>query len=542
MPKLQIGTTLKLGRRLGMELQGGLALYRAGMIGGAGPEAVLKTARALRDFGSYSGAVEIAALRHGQLPAIADDFGVITYAELADQTDRLANLFLARGYGSETKLGIMCRNSRWPLLASFAATRAGMTVVFLNTGFSARQTQEVAAREDIQLLVHDEGLTEAVAGVEPADGRLVCSTRDPGDDQLAALIATGRPGRPPVPAKPGRVVLLTSGTTGTPKGAPRSDPKGLVLPGSVLQRMPFKAQEATVVAPPLFHGTGLLIALLTIGLGSKLILRQRFDPAQTVADVEEHRATGLCVVPIMLQRILALDDAGGLGARLNSLRVIFSAGARLPVEVAQRATDLLGDVIYNLYGSTEVALATMATPDDLRAAPLSVGRPLLGARVRILDDDARPVPAGQVGRIFVGSLTPFEGYTGGGNKEIIDGLLSTGDLGHFDGEGRLYVDGRDDEMIISGGENVFPKEVEELLVTHPRIVDAAAIGVDDAEFGQRLRAFVVAADGAAVSETEVKDFVKQNLARYKVPREVVVIDEIPRNPTGKVLKRVLAER
>jgi fatty-acyl-CoA synthase len=532
---------LRVARRIGMELRGGRALYRAGMIGGSSPRVIAGTIRALRDFGSYSGAVEIAALRHGDLPAVADDFGEISYSELLEQTDRLANVFLTRGYDANTKIGIMCRNSRWPLLASFAATRAGMTVVFLNTGFSARQTQEVATREGVQLLIHDDGLSDAVAGFQAPDGSIVCGTARAQDDQLAALIATGRPGRPPVPAKPGRVVLLTSGTTGTPKGAPRSDPKGLVLPGSVLERMPFRSREATVVAPPMFHGTGLLIALLTLGLGSKLIVRQRFDARQVVEDIEANRATGLCVVPVMLQRILALEDAGELAQRLGSLRVIFSAGARLPVEVAQRASDLLGDVVYNLYGSTEVALATMSTPADFRQAPLSVGKTLLGARVEVLDEHGRPLPRGQVGRIFVGTLTPFEGYTGGGNKEIIDGLLSTGDLGHFDADGRLYVDGRDDEMIVSGGENVFPKEVEELLVTHPKIVDAAAIGVEDEEFGQRLRAFVVVAEGETVEAAEVQDFVKENLARYKVPRDVVVIEEIPRNPTGKVLKRMLAE-
>jgi fatty-acyl-CoA synthase len=203
--------------------------------------------------------------------------------------------------------------------------------------------------------------------------------------------------------------------------------------------------------------------------------------------------------------------------------------------------DVLGEVIYNLYGSTEVALATMTTPQDVRAAPTSVGKPLLGSRIRILDDRGRELPQGQTGRIFVGTVTPFEGYTGGGGKEIIDGMLSTGDVGHFDAEGRLYIDGRDDEMIVSGGENVFPREVEELLATHPAIADAAVIGVEDPDFGQRLRAFVVTRPGQEVSAEEVQAFVKENLARFKVPREVVFMDDLPRNPTGKVLKRELAQ-
>jgi fatty-acyl-CoA synthase len=241
----------------------------------------------------------------------------------------------------------------------------------------------------------------------------------------------------------------------------------------------------------------------------------------------------------MLQRVLGLGDDTVRSYDTTSLRAIFCAGSQLPAAVATAAQDLLGEVVYNLYGSTEVALATMATPSDIREAPTSVGKPMLGCRIKIFDDNGRQVPAPGTGRIFVGAATQFEGYTGGGTKEFIDGLMASGDVGHFDDKGRLYIDGRDDDMIVSGGENVFPAEVEELLVTHPAIVEASAIGVDDEEFGKRLRAFVVTVEGTEVSEAEVKQFVKDNLARYKVPREVVFLDELPRNPTGKVLKRDL---
>jgi len=302
-----------------------------------------------------------------------------------------------------------------------------------------------------------------------------------------------------------------------------------------------KAREATVVAPPLYHGTGLVIALLTVALGSKLVLRRKFDPAQFLDDIEAHEATGVCVVPVMLQRVLALGDDEVRARDLSSLRVAFCAGSQLPADVAIKFMDLAGDVIYNLYGSTEVAVATLATPEDIRAAPASVGKPALGSRVKIVDDAGNELSQGEKGRIFVGTNMPFEGYTGGGGKEIIDGLLSTGDVGHFDENGRLYIDGRDDEMIVSGGENVFPREVEELLVTHPAVADVAVIGVEDADFGQRLRAFAVKAAGAEVSEEELQTFVKDNLARYKVPREVVFLDDLPRNPTGKILKRELAK-
>jgi fatty-acyl-CoA synthase len=259
-------------------------------------------------------------------------------------------------------------------------------------------------------------------------------------------------------------------------------------------------------------------------------------------DIETHRATAVCVVPVMLQRVLALGDQEIRRRDLSSLRVVFSAGSQLPAEVARRTTHLLGDVIYNLYGTTEASIATLATPVDVRAAPSSVGKPALGSRVRILDDQGHELPRGAIGRIFVGAVSPFEGYTGGGSKETVDGLISTGDVGHFDPAGRLYVDGRDDEMIVSGGENVFPREVEELLLAHAAIADAGAIGVDDEDFGQHLRAFVVLRHGRRVSAEQLQTYVKDNLARYKAPREVIFLDELPRNPTGKILKRELLAR
>jgi acyl-CoA synthetase (AMP-forming)/AMP-acid ligase II len=203
--------------------------------------------------------------------------------------------------------------------------------------------------------------------------------------------------------------------------------------------------------------------------------------------------------------------------------------------------DAFGDTLYNLYGSTEVAWASIATPEDMRAAPGTAGKPPRGTVVRLYDERGVEVPRGATGRIFVGNEMLFEGYTGGGSKDVIDGLMATGDVGRFDDAGRLFVEGRDDEMIVSGGENVFPQEVEDLLARHPAVAEAAAIGVEDDQFGQRLRAFVVLEKGRQASEDELKGYVKQHLARYKVPREIVLLDSLPRNATGKVLKRELKE-
>jgi fatty-acyl-CoA synthase len=239
----------------------------------------------------------------------------------------------------------------------------------------------------------------------------------------------------------------------------------------------------------------------------------------------------------MLQRIMALPEETLAAYDLSGVKVVASSGSALPGDLAIQWMDHFGDHLYNIYGSTEVAYASIATPTDLREAPSAAGRPPYATVVRILDDEGREVPTGETGRIFVGNGLLFDGYTGGGHKEVVDGLMATGDVGHFDADGRLHVEGRDDDMIVSGGENVFPQEVENCLMRHDAVTDVAAIGVDDPDFGKRLRAFVVT--GREVSEQELKDHVKDNLARYKVPREIVFLDELPRNATGKVLKREL---
>jgi fatty-acyl-CoA synthase len=297
-----------------------------------------------------------------------------------------------------------------------------------------------------------------------------------------------------------------------------------------------------MIAAPLFHSWGFLHFILSLPTVATMVLRPRFDPEDTLRAVAEHRARVLAVVPVMMQRIVALPDEVKRRYDLSSLEVTAASGSSLPGELATEWMDEFGDNLYNLYGSTEVAWASIATPEDMRAAPGTAGRPPRGTVIRIVDEDEKDVEPGETGRIFIGNQLAFEGYTGGGDKEHLGDLLSSGDVGHFDEDGRLFIDGRDDEMIVSGGENVFPREIEDLLADHEAVDEAAAIGVDDEDFGQRLLAFVVKAEGKDISEEDLKGYVKQNLARYKVPREIVFVDELPRNATGKVLKRELAER
>ena len=534
-----LGAATRLAGRAGDELFFVASCARAGMIGAEPPLKVLAGLRAYERFGPLGGACTIAALRHGERPGLVDERGSLTFVELNRRANALANAWRSHGLRAGDGVAILARNHRGFMDATFACAKAGARAIYLNTDFAGPQIREVSAREGTRMLVHDDEYSGLLDGLDPPLGRWRAWADEPGDDTLDALIDAGDDSDPPKPASVSSVVILTSGTTGTPKGASRAQPRSLAPAGAILSKVPFRAGEATVNSAPMYHALGFLHAILAIGLGSTLVVRRRFKPELVLEDLERHRATALVVVPVMLQRLL---DEGVEDRDLSALRIVFVAGSQLGGELCTRAMQAFGPVIYNLYGTTEVSYATIATPEDLEAEPACVGQPPRGSVVKILDESGRELPAGQTGRIFVGNASAFEGYTGGGSKETIDGLMSTGDVGHFDIAGRLFVDGRDDEMIVSGGENVFPREIEELLARHPAIADAAAIGVPDDDWGHRLRAFVVPRASEELSEDDVKQYVRDNLARYKVPREVVFLEELPRNPTGKVLKRELAAR
>jgi fatty-acyl-CoA synthase len=474
--------------------------------------------------------------------AIIDDEGTMTFRELDDAVNAVANALVSMGVNGGNGVAILARNHRWFLIANYACARVGARTILLNTEFSGPQIADVADREGARLLIYDDEYAKAVsqANFELGKLRAFVETLD-GDETLAQVISRSSREPAPKPSKHSSLIILTSGTTGTPKGANRSQPPTLAPVGGVLSHVPFRSGEVTDLPSPMFHALGYLHATLAMTLGSTLVLRRRFRPMTVIEDIEKHRATALVVVPVMLSRILDALDGADRSYDLSSLRIVFVSGSQLGAELATRATKRLGPVIYNLYGSTEIAFASIARPQDLEINPATVGPIVKGAKVKIFDDQGIEVPQGQIGRIFVGNFFPFEGYTGGGGKQIIDGLLSSGDMGYFDDNGLLYVTGRDDEMIVSGGENVFPAEVEDLISGHPEVIEATALGVEDQEYGARLRAFVVKQQDSDLDEDGVKSYVKEHLARYKVPREVIFLDELPRNPTGKILKRELRE-
>jgi fatty-acyl-CoA synthase len=424
----------------------------------------------------------------------------------------------------------------------FATGKIGAKLLLMNTGFAKPQFAEVVEREGADTLVYDEEFSEILGQVPDSIPRYLAWTDgdDHAHDTLESLIKSASTEDLPHPKTVGGLVLLTSGTTGTPKGAARQVSSPFAA-AQFLDRVPLGLNERTFFGAPLFHGTGLSQFLLTLALGSTTITRRKFDPRKTLEMLEEYKCETLVLVPTMLQRLLQLGDDEIKKFDTGALKVIFLAGSAVAPEVGNHAMELFGDVVYNLYGSTEVAVASVATPEDWKRAPGTVGKVPVGCKVHIYgEDDNRITEPNVTGRIFVGSGLKFSGYTGGGSKDEIDGLLSAGDVGHFDESGLLFIDGRDDDMIVSGGENVFPAEVENLLVEHKDIADAAVVGIDDEDFGKRLKAFIVLRDGASLSEDDVKGHVKSELARYKVPRDVEFVDELPRNATGKLLRKELA--
>jgi fatty-acyl-CoA synthase len=541
--KRLLGTGTKLAVRAGDEAYFARACFRAGVFGLESPRRLARIVRAIERHGLLASSIEIGAIRHPDRVAIRDERGQLSYRELHEHVNAVANGLRARGLRAGDGVAILVRNHRGFLEAVFGAILCGARVILLNTSFAGPQLREVAEREGTDLLVYDDEFAAIVEGVEPRYGRFRAWVDEPGQsdgDTLDALIAGASVTSPPKAGRPAKLVILTSGTTGTPKGAPRDEPRSLSIVGGLLSRIPLRAGETTELTTPMFHTLGLAGVALGLALGSTMVVHRRFDPEVTLDSLAANHATAMVAVPVMLQRIVELGEAEITSRDLRSLRVIFVSGSAIGPSLVRRATGAFGPVIYNLYGSTEVAEATIATPDDLALDPATVGRPPRGTVVKILGDDGTELPTGETGRIFVGNNAQFEGYSGGGHKEQIEGLMSSGDVGHFDERGLLFIDGRDDEMIVSGGENVFPAEVEHLLAEHDAIVEAAAIGVDDDRIGQRLKVFVVVRDGASLTEDEVRDYVRQNLATYKVPREVVFLDQLPRNPTGKVLKRTLS--
>jgi acyl-CoA synthetase (AMP-forming)/AMP-acid ligase II len=485
----------------------------------------------------------IAAARCPDRPGLIDDTGTLTWKQLNDQCNAFAVALQALPGGTPTTIGIMCRNHRGFVEAFAAANKIGADVLLLNTSFAGPALAEVVDREGVDAVVYDEEFTASVdraLAENPSCVRIVGWTEDPTahEHTVDKLVSAHLGERPAKSTRTGTLILLTSGTTGTPKGAKHSG-GGIHEVKAILDRVPWRAEEATVVVAPMFHAWGFGQLVLSAMLACTIVTRRKFDPEATLELVDRHEATGLSVVPVMFDRIMELPDEVRSRYSGASLRFANASGSRMRPDVVTAFMDQFGDVIYNNYNATEAGMIATATPADLRAAPDTAGTAAEGTEIRILDDEFQQVPVGATGQIYVRNSTQFDGYTSGNTKAFHDGFMASGDVGYLDTDGRLFVVGRDDEMIVSGGENVYPIEVEKTLTAHPDVNEAAVLGVDDERYGQRLAAFVVLRKGSSANADTLKQHVRENLANYKVPREIAFLDEVPRSSTGKVVRKEL---
>ena len=524
-------------------------LARAGLIAPLRPDKYVRMGLVVRRYGiSATVGLGLAAARRPEGVGLVDELGSLTWGELGRRSDALATgiarMRTPSGRPVRT-VAILCRNHRGFVDALGAVTKLGANALLLNTGFSGPQLADVVAREKAELVIYDEEFAGLVEHARTEVGdllELVAWQDEPGGEveSLDRVIAASQGARPAKPESSGKVILLTSGTTGTPKGAARGADGGTDAMAAMLDRIPWRSGESVVIAAPMFHAWGFGQLVIAATLACTVVTRRRFDPEATLEMVRSSGATGLGVVPVMIERIMELPtDVLDRYPLKGQLRFVTASGSRMRGDAVLAFMDRFGDTIYNSYNATEAGLISTAVPEDLRVAPDTAGKPVVGTELRILDDADHEVPDGEVGRITVRSGFQFSGYTSGDTKTFLDDYMVSGDVGRVDEDGRLYVVGRDDEMIVSGGENVYPLEVEETLNAHPGVREAAVIGVDDEKFGQRLAAYVAREPGSEVSADDLRAHVKSQLAGYKVPRDVEFVDELPRNASGKVMKREL---
>lgn len=541
----QSSLLVNMGEAHSLQLSVVRTMIASGVVRASRPDRGIRQLNSLAKWGfTLAGGLGAAAARSPAHIASIDEIGTTTYGDMAERTTRIATGLAAVGFTKDSKFAVLARNHTAMVECMVAASKLGADLVLLNTGLAARAIGEIISHNTIDAIFVDDDLEPQVRYLPANIPRI--STRPNSAmshrRSIEQFVTAGAAGSPVAPPKqPGRLVVLTSGTTGTPKGARRPTPPGFGAIAAMLSRMPLRRDEVMLLSAPLFHAWGLAALQVSTPLLATVVLMERFDAEECLKTIEQQRCTVMILVPVMLQRILQLPASVINRYDTSSLKVVASSGSPIPGGSALKFMDTFGDVLYNFYGSTEVSWATIADPTDLRVAPTSAGRPPLGTRIAILGQDGHPLPIGAVGRIFVGNDMLFDGYTNAASPAIEDQLMDTGDLGYLDANGRLFVAGRDDEMIISGGENVFPRPVEEAIALLPQVADVAVVGVPDPEFGQRLAAFVVQADGAALDEAMVKDYVRNRLSRFSIPRDVTFVDELPRTATGKILKRHLTE-
>jgi len=485
-------------------------------------------------------------------PAVIEDGVITTRAELNAEVNRIAGGLAALGVKAGER-GVWCGpNSTEVVVFMHACRKLGLVAVPLPYRFTAGESHHVLADSDAAVVVVDAAYAPPIAGLlatlpglrHAVSFRGACAGMR-GWEEVAAL---GSAAEPPPPAGYGSAMMYTSGTTGRPKGAIRSRSDRALL-GAMMAELHFgpgagAGPEVHLVTGPLYHAGPNAFALLTHITGGTLVILRGFDPAEWLRLVTERRVTSAFVTPTHLKRIVALPDAVIAAADLSSLRTVIANAAPVPYALKQEVVAKLGDeFLYEVYGSTELGIATVLHPEDQLRKPGSCGRPYGGIELRVVGDDGSEMPAGEPGELFVRTALAIDGYhhlteqmaelPGDG------GWKSVGDIAWLDDEGYLHICDRKTDMVITGGMNVYPAEVEGVLHAHPDVADAAVIGVPDDEWGERVHAVVQPKAGRTVDPAELSAFVAGCLAGFKRPRSWEVRAELPRTESGKLLKRVL---
>ncbi len=477
----------------------------------------------------------------------------LTFRQLDERIDRLATGLARRGVRRGSSLVLMMKNRpEFPLLQC-AASRLGAAAVSVSWRSTAAELSYLVSHSGSKIICFEHDLFAAVDEAQrllkdfPKSGLVAVGGKAPGCAELEDLVAD----RIELSTEKGleedaAVVIYTSGTTGKPKGAVRKFSKD-TLPAAMrfIAETPMRVDDVHLVACPLYHSTAFGFLALHHMLGATVVLMDEFKPDLFLRDVVRYGVTTTAVVPTMLHRVLHLPEATLAQYDARSLRAVFSGGAPLPGPLATAFMDRFGDILFNFYGATETGLVTLAKPQDLRAAPGTIGRQIPGNEIRLLDDRGHVVPTGEVGELYVRNKLLVAGYhkdEAATSASMREGFFSVGDLARQDRDGRYFIEGRKRDMIISGGVNVYPAEIEAVLESHPEVAEVAVVGIEDQEWGERVAAFIVRRAGTSLDESVLKPFVRERLAGAKVPRDYVFLETLPRNPTGKVLKRELRLR
>jgi fatty-acyl-CoA synthase len=480
----------------------------------------------------------------------------LTWGELDAMINRTAHALVARGVTGGDRVALMLPNGIEYLVAQQALMRIGCTAVQIGYRLKAAEIAYILANAEpkatIVAAAFASAMAEARAEANVGGGVLVVGPLRPdeaiaGGEDYARAIA-GEPGDAPPKvsgADGGGVMVYTSGTTGKPKGATRKFKQtGLDAVADMVQQVGMRHDDRHLCVCPLYHSAAPAFVQIMLSFGATVVLMNHFEPEAALALIQREQITCSMMVPTMLVRMCALPKPVRERYDTSSLRWIMSGAAPLSTETARQVGDQFGRVLWNFYGATETGLVTLAGPDDHVARPGTIGRKLRGNQIRLLAEDGTEAPVGAVGEFYARNSMLIAGYhknadaTSSAQK---DGYFSVGDLARVDADGFYYLESRKHDMVISGGVNIYPREIEDHLNTHPSILEVAVVGVPDPEWGETLKAFVVLRQGMSITESELAEYCKAALADYKRPRKVAFLDELPRNPTGKVLKRELRD-